>query len=467
LKTHLPTIARRTPAHLEDEPVLTIPGKPLSGFCDGLSRRSFLKIGGLALGGLSLPQILRAQEASGTRHSHKGIIMIFLPGGPPHQDFFDLKMDAPAEIRGEFHPIATNVPGIEICELLPLIAARMDKLVPIRSIVDASGAHDAFECLTGRRRRGPQPAGGWPSLGSVLSKLRGPADAAMPPFVGLSPKMGHMEWADAGQPGYLGVAHAPFKPDGEGKADMALAGITLDRLSDRKALLASFDNFRREADSSGMMSGLDNFNEQAFGVLTSSRLMDALDIEKEDPKIRERYGKGDPKNRNDGGPKLMEHFLIARRLIEAGSRCVTLAFSRWDHHGQNFNACRQDMPMLDQGLSALIDDIHGRGLDKDVSVVVWGEFGRTPKINSGAGRDHWPAVSCALLFGGGMRTGQVIGSTDRLGGEAKDRPVHFQDVFATVYHRLGIDVNQVTLRDLSGRPQYLVDRQYQVMRELV
>ncbi|REK19140.1 MAG: DUF1501 domain-containing protein [Planctomycetota bacterium] len=447
--------------------MLTIPGKPLSGFCDGLSRRSFLKIGGLALGGLALPQILRAQEASGVRHTHKGIIMIFLPGGPPHQDFFDLKMDAPAEIRGEFKPIDTAVPGIQICEHFPLIAQRMDKLVPIRSIVGASGAPDAFECLTGHKRRGPQPPGGWPALGSVLSKMRGAANPAIPPFVGLSPKMGHVPWSDAGDPGFLGVAHAPFKPSGEGKDDMVLQGITLDRLADRKALLASFDNFRREADATGMMDGLDNFNQQAFGVLTSSRLMEALDIEKEDPKIRAAYGKGDPKNRNDGGPKLMEHFLMARRLIEAGSRCVTLAFSRWDHHGQNFNACRQDMPMLDQGVSALIDDIHNRGLDKDVSVVVWGEFGRTPKINAGVGRDHWPAVSCALLFGGGMRTGQVIGSTDRLGGEAKDRPVHFQEVFATLYHRLGIDVSQVTLPDLSGRPQYLVDRGYQVMRELV
>lgn len=447
--------------------MLTIQGKPQRGYCDGVSRRSFLKIGGLALGGLSLAQILEAQAASGVRHTHKGIIMIFLPGGPPHQDFYDLKMDAPAEIRGDFKPIRTAVPGIEICEMLPGLAARMDKLVPIRSIVGASGSHDAFQCLTGRRPRGQQPAGGWPALGSVLSKRYGAANPAMPPFVGLSPKMGHVPWSDNGQPGYLGVAHAPFKPSGEGKGDMVLNGITLDRLADRQSLLSSFDNFRREADASGMMAGLDNFNQQAFGVLTSSRLMDALDIEKEDPQIRAAYGKGDPKNRNDGGPKLMEHFLMARRLIEAGTRCVTLAFSRWDHHGDNFGACRQDMPMLDQGLSALIDDIHNRGLDRDVSVVVWGEFGRTPKINQNAGRDHWPRVSCGLLFGGGMRTGQVIGSTDRLGGDAKDRPVHFQEVFATLYHRLGIDVNQVTLGDFSGRPQFLVDRGYQPMPELV
>ncbi len=448
--------------------MLTILGKSQQGFCDGLSRRSFLKIGGLALGGLSMPQILRAESAAGlTNNSQKAIIMIFLPGGPPHQDFFDLKMDAPAEVRGEFKPIHTNVPGIDICEHFPLIAKQMDRLIPIRSIVGASGAHDAYECLTGHRRRGQQPPGGWPALGSVMSKVRGPAHPSMPAFVGLSPKMGHVPWSDAGDPGFLGVAHAPFKPDGEGKADMVLNDITLERLGDRRALLTSFDRFRREADSSGMMAGLDNFTEQAFGVLTSSRLMEALDLEKEDPKVRERYGKGDPRNRNDGGPKLMEHFLMARRLIEAGTRCVTLAFSRWDHHGGNFNACRQDMPMLDQGLSALFDDLHHRGLEKDVSVVVWGEFGRTPKINASAGRDHWPQVSCALLAGGGMRTGQVIGSTDRLGGEAKDRPVHFQEVFATLYNRLGIDASKFTLEDLSGRPQYLIDRTYLPMREVI
>jgi uncharacterized protein (DUF1501 family) len=278
--------------------------------------------------------------------------------------------------------------------------------------------------------------------------------------------MGHMEWADPGQAGFLGVAHAPFKPEGDGKANMVLNGITLERLNDRKALLASFDRFRSDADASGMMSGLDNFNQQAFGVLTSSRLMEALDISLEDPRIRDRYGKGDPKNRDDGGPKLMEHFLIARRLIEAGSRCVTLAFSRWDHHGKNFQALRQDLPLLDQGLSALIRDIHERGLGDSISVVVWGEFGRTPKINPDAGRDHWPNVSCALLAGGGMRTGQVIGSTDRIAAEAKDRPVHFQEVFATLYKSLGIDTDQTTVTDLGGRPQYLVDHR-QPLHEVI
>jgi hypothetical protein len=440
-------------------------GPHASGFCDGVSRRNFLKIGALGLGGLALPQLLQAESQTGIRRSHKAVIMIFLPGGPSHQDIFDLKMDAPKEIRGEFKPISTKVPGIQICEHLPKLAQLTDKTTIIRSMVGALDDHNAFQCLTGRVARNPPP-GGWPCLGSVVSKIQGPVNKYVPPFVGLSPKMGHVPWSDAGQPGFLGIAHAPFKPDGAGKADMVLNGVTLDRLADRKNLLAKFDHFRRDVDASGMMEGLDSFNEQAFGLLTSSKLLEALDIEKEDPKVRATYGKGDPKNRDDGGPKLMEHMLIARRLVEAGARCVTLAFSRWDHHGDNFGALRQDLPLLDQGVSALINDLYARGLEKDVSVVVWGEFGRTPTINKDGGRDHWPRVSCAMLAGGGMKVGQVIGATDRLGGEATERPVQFGEVFATLYHNLGIDVSKVTVNDLTGRPQFLVDG-YQPMRELV
>ncbi len=446
--------------------MLTILGRPQRhSFCDGVTRRSFLKVGGLVMGGLSLPQMLRAEAAAGIKNSKKGVIMIFLPGGPPHQDFLDLKPDAPSEIRGEFSPIKTNVPGMEICELLPNLATMGDKLAIIRSMVGATGDHYAFQCMTGRTHR-QQPAGGWPSIGSSLSKLMGSGDPSVPPFIGLSPKMGHMPWADSGQPGFLGIAHAAFKPEGDGKSDMVLNGVTLERLQDRRMLLTAFDRFRRDADATGMMQGVDAFNNQALGVLTSSKLADAMDLSKEDPKIVERYGKGDPKNRDDGGPKLMSQFLMARRLIEAGARCVTLAFSRWDWHGQNFAAARQDMPLLDQGVSALIEDLYNRGLDRDVSVVVWGEFGRTPKINKNAGRDHWPQVSCAMLAGGGMRTGQVIGATNRLGEYATERPVAFGEVLATLYHNMGINVNTTSIRDLSGRPQYLVDH-VQPLRELV
>jgi uncharacterized protein (DUF1501 family) len=215
------------------------------------------------------------------------------------------------------------------------------------------------------------------------------------------------------------------------------------------------------------MEGLDAFNQQAFGVLTSSKLLHALDLGREDQRIVERYGKGDPKPHGDAAPMLTEQFLMARRLVEAGARVVTVAFGFWDYHGKNFDNARKDLPLLDRGVTALVQDLHERGLDKDVSVIVWGEFGRTPTINKDGGRDHWPRVSCALLAGGGMKTGQVIGATDRLGGEASERPVHFQEVFATLYHRLGIDVNKATIEDLTGRPQFLVDNNHQPMRELV
>ncbi len=452
--------------------MLTIHGRSPqnSGYCDGVSRRNFLRIGALSLGGLALPQILQAEAASGRRPSgqaHKAVIMIFLPGGPSHQDMFDLKTDAPSEVRGEFKPIGTNVPGIQICEHLPRLAKLADKYTIIRSMVGAFDDHDAYQCLTGRPNRN-LPPGGWPSMGSVLSRLQGAVNQTMPPFVGLSPKMGEMRWARSGDPGFLGVGHAPFQPNkGGGKDDMTLNGVTLDRLADRKALLSSFDQFRRDLDGSGMMQGLDSFNEQAFGILTSSRLLEALDVSKEDPKVREMYGKGDPKNRDDGGPKMMEHMLVARRLVEAGARCVTLAFSRWDHHGDNFGALRQDLPLLDRGVSALLTDLHQRGLDKDVSVVMWGEFGRTPTINKDAGRDHWPRVSFSMLAGGGLRHGQVIGATDRLGGEASERPVRFGEVFASLYHGMGIDVNKVTVQDLTGRPQFLVEDGLQPMKELI
>ena len=448
--------------------MLTILGKKTGRFCDGLSRRAFLQIGGLALGGLSLPQILRAEATSGVRSNHKGIINIFLPGGPPHQDMWDLKVDAPKEVRGEFKPIATNVPGIDICEHFPRLAGMADQLVFIRSIVGSAVGHSAFQCQTGQINRGPQPLGGWPSIGSVLSKTFGPVRRSVPPFVGLTEPTGHKPWGDPGQPGFLGIAHGPFKPNAEGRANMTLNGITLDRLRDRENVLTSLDRFRRDADTSGKMSGLDEFNQQAFGILTSSKLAEALDLNREDPKLRDRYGRGSAKRQSDGAQKLLDHFLVARRLIQSGVRCVTLAFSRWDWHGGNFNRARQDFPMLDQGVSALIEDLQACEMLDDVTVVVWGEFGRTPKINKRAGRDHWPRVSCALMAGGGMRTGQVIGATNRLGEYAKDRPVHFQDVFATMYRNMGIDVTDLKLNDLQGRPRYLVDNnKYGVLRELV
>jgi hypothetical protein len=285
-----------------------------------------------------------------------------------------------------------------------------------------------------------------------------------------------MPWADPGDPGYLGLAHAPFAPfRSEDESPAAAVGtrrrrsravglnldhraVTPERLSGRRSLLGELDLLRRELDRSEAVHGMDSFTQRAFDVLSSRRVFDALDVTTEDPRLRARYGIGDMNREADGPPCCMDHFLMARRLVEAGVRVVTLSFGRWDTHGQNFESCRTRIPKLDNALATLIDDLYARGLEKDVSVVVWGEFGRTPKINKDAGRDHWPPVNFALLAGGGMRTGQVVGSTDKHAAYAKDRPISFQNVFATLYHNLGIDpVCAVT--DRSGRPMYLLDEQ--------
>jgi len=426
--------------------------------CDGLSRRDFLRVGGLGLGGLTLPGLLQAEANSGQSQRHKSVIMIFLTGGPPHQDMYDLKPDAPAEVRGEFNPIATNVPGIQICEHLPRIAARMDKFTAIRSMVGSSGGHSQFQCTTGYAPN--QPLGrSQPSLGSVVSRVQGPVNNSTPPFTSL-----WYPWSDQPNPGpgILGPAHAPFEPKGNDRANMRLNGVTHDRLTDRRSLLSAFDEIRREGDAAGQ--GIDVFRQQALDILTSSRLVNALDLSKEDPRVVRQYGTGDETQRLASVP---QHFLLARRLVEAGARVVMLNHTTWDWHERNFANARKTFPVFDQAITALVDDLHQRGLADDVTVIAWGEFGRTPRINNQAGRDHWDRVSCALLAGGGMRTGQVIGATDRLGGEAKERPVTFQEVFATLYHNLGINLSTATYNDLNGRPRYLVEAGVQPLREVI
>ncbi len=444
--------------------------------CDGVSRRGFLKVGGMALGGLSLAQLLEAESAAGTGSSHKAVINIYLPGGPSHIDFWDLKPDAPREIRGEFNPIKTNVPGMEICELFPRLAKIADKFSIIRSIVGAHGAHDGYQCMTGRTKKDQPPLGGWPALGAWVSKVQGTAVPGVPPHLSLMYATGNRTWGEPGTGGFIGSAHAPIglvprKGQSSGPAvDMVLKDMPLERLRNRKMLLSSLDGFRRSADQKGSMEGMDHYNAQAFNILTSSGLASALDLSDEDPETLERYGENDTKYQRDGAPKMIRNFLVARRLVEAGARVVSLNYSRWDWHGGdglNFPRSREEFPLLDKGLSALITDLHDRGLDKDVSVVVWGEFGRTPKINKNNSRDHWPQVSFAFLAGGGMRNGQVIGATNSRGEYAKDRPVTFQEVFATLYHNLGINVQTATVTDNSGRPHYLVDSGVEPIRELV
>jgi Protein of unknown function (DUF1501) len=437
--------------------MLTITGQQQT-LCDGLSRRSFLKIGGFAFGGyaLSLPQILRAQSPSASRH--KAVINVFLGGGPPHQDMWEIKTDAPAEIRGEFSPIPTNVPGIEISEAFPRLAQMMDKCVVIRSVTGCDGAHDAFQCLSGWRRRDNATIGGRPSIGSVMSKLAGPVDRSVPPFVALADTTRHVPWSEPGSPGFLGSAFQAFRPHGAGMDDLRLNQISLERLQDRRYLLNGLDQLQRDVDTTGMLAGMDAFSEAAFGVLTSSKLVDALDLSKEDPRVVARYGDGKPyQYQYDGAPTCNDQLLMARRLIEAGVRCVTLSYGRWDSHSKNFDLVRDHGGKLDQGLSALIEDLEVRGMLDDVTIIAWGEFGRTPRVNPNAGRDHWPQVSCAFMAGGGMRTGQAIGATNRLGEYAKDRPVPVQEIVATLYRNLGIDTMNTTIPDPTGRPMFLVD----------
>lgn len=449
--------------------MLTILGPELR-HCDGVSRRSFLKVGGLAMGGLGLPQLLQAEAASGKERSHKSIIMIFLAGGPPHQDMVDLKPDAPVEYRGEFSPIQTNVPGIEICEHLPLLAKRMDRLAVIRSLVGSEGRHAAFQCLHGHPTLN-QPPGGWPCLGAAVSKLKGMVNRETPAAIALQPRIGGTFWSEPGQGGFAGLAHAPYAPNASGTRDLILQGMSLDKLRDRRALAGRLDDLRRRLDDNDAVDGLDTYYQQAYEILMSGRLAAALDFEREPAAVRDRYGRGstEPAGYGDAGWLRNEDVLVARRLIEAGARVVTLSFGRWDWHGQphgtNFDNARDHFPALDQALTALLDDLEERGLDRDTSVIVWGEFGRTPKINPRGGRDHWPQVGCALLAGGGMRTGQVIGATNARAEHATQRPVHFQEVFATLYHNLGL--GHATISDLSGRPQYLVDRGHEPLAELV
>jgi hypothetical protein len=457
--------------------MLTLLGKATGRgrFCDGLSRRDFLVVGGSIAGGLSLSSLLKAEAQQGVTRSHKSLINVFLAGGPPHQDLWDLKPEAPAEIRGEFKPIGTNVAGIQLCELLPKLAAMMDKLVVVRSIVGARGPHYAEQCMS------PRVDPDAPSLGAWVSRLEGPARAEIPPNLSLFYRTSHVPWGEPGGGGFLGAPYSAYglvtKYDPGHKADtttalapdagqLVLRDMTVDDLRRRRDLLAALNRQHERVAESPFQKERDHFLEQAWSILASPKLVEALDVSREDPKIVERYGAGNAAYNADSAPRVTHNFLVARRLVEAGARVVSLNFSRWDWHDRNFEQGRAEFPLLDNAVSALVQDLHERGLDKDVSVIVWGEFGRTPTINATAGRDHWPRVNSALLAGGGMRTGQVIGATDKHAGEVIDRPVTFGDIHATLLHNLGIDPH-VAIPDAQGRLQRPVDAEARPLAELV
>ncbi|HEX3998347.1 MAG TPA: DUF1501 domain-containing protein [Pirellulales bacterium] len=424
--------------------MLTLFGKRQS-YCDGLTRRNFLKIGAMGFGGLTLPGLLRGEAAAAQGNlqapaSQKSIINVYLSGGPSHIDTFDLKPSAPPEIRGEFHPIATTVPGMEICHLMPKLAGLGKKIAIVRSLTDIRDEHAPNQTESGWSQSELKSLGGHPSLGCVVSKLRGPTtEKSVPTFVDLS---GHSVT------GFLGPVYSGFRPNSEGRGDLQLQQIGLDRFHSRTELLGRLDRIRRDVDSTHAMDAMDAFNQRAVGLITSNKMADALNWEKADTKVRERYGINTDQS--------LSTFLVAKRLIETGVRIISMSWGGWDTHAQNFTSLRRQLPPLDTALSAMIEDLDASGLLGSTMIVMWGEFGRTPRINPGAGRDHWARAASALVAGGGMRMGQVIGSTNRYGETAQDRPVHLQEMFATFYHLLGIDPQTTTIRDPNGRPQYLV-----------
>ncbi len=412
-------------------------------FCDGLNRRNFLRIGAFGAG-LTLADVLRVQAAkkaegapsSSSGTTPKAAIMVYLPGGPSHMDMYDLKPDAPMEFRGEFNPIATNVNGVKISEHFPMQAKMWDKLAVVRSLVSVDEHSDSL-VMTGYSENTNRTAG-HPSFGSVMSKLRGES-ADVPPYVSLR------GMSIGTEPGFLGIAHRPFSPEGPSKENLRLAqGVTASRMDDRKDLLNSFDTVRRDLDTKGTLNGMDSFNQRAFEMIASGTVRKALDLKNEDPRVKERY-------------KGVEQFLTARRLVESGVGCVTLSYGGWDTHESNFVQLKKQLPMLDRGIANLVTDLHDRGMADDVVVVVWGEFGRTPKINSSnAGRDHWSPVMSAMVAGGGLKMGQAIGSSSARGEYPKDRPYKVPHLLATLYKAMGIDP-AMTFPNGTGRPMYVLD----------
>lgn len=424
------------------------------GYCDGVSRRDFLSIGAAGFAGLTLPGLLKAEEAAGTAATGKSIINIILSGGPTHMDTFDLKPDAPNEYRGEFRPIPTTADGLEICELFPQLATMGEQFSVVRSIRDFNNEHTNVQSDTGWSVRSLDTMGGRPSIGAVMSKLWGPAQntehGTAPTFVDIT---------GATKPGFLGQVHAGYRPDGTGRQNLILnSAVSRSRLSDRQELLSGFDRLRRDIDGTGMMNALDSFAERAVGMITSGEIAKALDLKNEDPRNLARYGY--PTNRE------ASKYITARRLVTAGARCVTFALGGWDTHSNNFNAMRSKLPAMDQSLSALMQDLDAHGQLDDTIIMLSGEFGRTPRINGNSGRDHWPRANFFFLGGGGFRHGQAIGATNRKGEVPVDRPVSLQNVFATIYRQLGIDPDAITLTDPNGRPQFLVDHR-QSIEELI
>jgi hypothetical protein len=439
-------------------------------YCDGMSRRSFLQLGVAGMASVGLPQLLRAREesarAGGTRNT--SVILIWLDGGPSHMDLYDMKPDAPAEYRGIWRPIRTRVPGFDITELFPRQARFTDKFSIVRSLHHNTGDHFAggHRMLTAKALgvSGANTAQKFPGIGAIVSRELGPRRRGMPGYVavpyassiGLNPGYfgGHL----------LGTQHNPFATGGDPNSpnftvpNLNLAGgLTLRRLEDRRTLLRHFDDTRRRVDELPGARAIDRFNQEAYDFVTGPQARRAFHISREDPRVRDRYG------RHTWG----QSTLLARRLVEAGCTFVTVHFGGWDHHWDLQAGMERALPMVDSAVSGLFEDLHLRGLLETTLVVLCGEFSRTPRMNDGGnggpprsqgtpGRDHWGEAMFCLLGGGGVRGGQVVGSTDRLGQRPHTRALRPCNIHATIYHVLGIDP-RLSLLDPSGRPVPVLD----------
>jgi uncharacterized protein (DUF1501 family) len=444
---------------------------PIAKACPGpLTRRSFLQVGTLAVGGLTLPGLLAARAAAGNGTASTSVILLYLSGGPSHLETYDLKPEAPIEYRSIFEPIATNVPGLEICELFPRQAKLADKFALVRSLNHTVDIHSdgGIEVLCGKRNRVLDPLSQsrseHPDFGHVASKVRGLGPDAIPPYVGIPGGM-YMT-----RPAYLGMHNAAFN-SGNPEApnykppQLSISASQAALLDNRKQLLAELDRYRRENDPSGNAQSTDEFRSRAYELLTSPRAAAAFDLSKEEDKLRDRYG------RHAWG----QGCLLARRLAEAGTAVISVTintpkngqeFTNWDDHIMNANRpghfgdyMKVRLPYLDECLSALIEDIYDRRLDKQILVVAMGEFGRTPRLShnaQGTGRNHWPQAYSALLAGGGLKMGQVVGATNSKGEFPTERPYSPQDLLATLYRHLGIDP-LATFPDATGRPLRILD----------
>ncbi|HWB10675.1 MAG TPA: DUF1501 domain-containing protein [Pirellulales bacterium] len=413
--------------------------------CEGTTRREFMKIGVLGSGVLALPQLLAARaeaKATGKQVKDTSVVWVWLGGGATHIETFDPKMSAPAEYRSITGEVSTKLPGITIGGTFPKLASVVDKMVLVRSFAHTNSGHGGgtHYVMTGYDNRNIDNGGvpTRPSLGSITSRVRGAnhSQSGMPTYVRLG-------GIGADGPAFLGTAYAPFDPAGQARRNMERA-VSDERLHDRRELLEGLDRLKRQADHDGAIEGLSRFEQQAFDLVLGNAAQ-AFDTKQEERHVVERYGKG-----------LGEQLLRARRLCEAGCGFVTISYGGWDMHGQIERGLERRSPELDRALAAFIDDIHERGLSEKILLVVTGEFGRTPKINRNAGRDHWAPLSTLALAGGGLQTGQVVGESASKADIPKSTPVRPQDLMATVFDVLGIEPKTQFVNP-AGRPVYLLE----------